>query len=887
MPTPTVTVTIDLTNILGEPLEGVVVTARMDKNDLYDGIVIAGTAKATTNAGGITTMELFPNALPTDDPPGLGTTGSVYRFMASITGGRKLDVQAVVPNQDVDLHSIVVSDADEQRPAFTAGSIRWDVAQSLSGAQQQQARDNIGLGEVDDTSDEDKPVSTAQAAADATVLATAQAYADGLVVKLWDDRGSYDASGNTFPAAAGSGAAGAIKTGDIWTISVAGVLGGHVVNAGDTVRALADAPGQTDANWAIAENNIGYVPANSADLASSDPGKGATLVGHSGTTVADLLDAITLVDYAALRAYSGAAKNVHLCGYLVTAAPSGIAGDFTRDDSDVTSADNGGTVIVDALNRRWKRQLNGRVVDVRWFGADPTFTDDSTTALQKVLDNNYIGDLGGGKYKITSDLVIDPIRNRGCGFVSDSPASRYPYTQQTGGPAWNGQQEGVIFYDGAVSTSACVIRASAEAVGVEPAATFDNTIYSLILENVTLDANSKAGFGLYAARVQDLQLRHARARGATVAGGSINGTYSGSMESCRFYLNPGRGFELGAADERWGWAAQDKVNAFYIRDLHCDANGSAGTFRQADANLRKEGCGFYFGPHRGVRAEGVVSENNFGANVVYEPSSTSNAIEGLYTELGCKYAPGGAGTDAISLGYATDQLGVIFIGAAAATHNRIEDYACATDKAWLTGTEPTASREEGAFELNNVSLAGGLIADWGNYRLVNCSVELESITGSQPLGAFTVKGGIQFGAGQDILNTYDEGAWTPAFEGITNAGTGWTYSVQVGQYTKIGRHVFFTGRITLTAVSADAAGQIAVTGLPFTVKNTTGAHGSVQLSSAANLATAVVQLDGTLAINTTRFTLQRRTAAATSAGSMALADISATTSITFSGHYAV
>jgi hypothetical protein len=94
----------------------------------------------------------------------------------------------------------------------------------------------------------------------AAAEASAKSYADGLVVGLWDDRGTFNASGNTFPATGGSGASGVIKKGDIWTISVAGALGGSAVAPGDTVRALQDTPGQTSGNWAIAENNLGYTP---------------------------------------------------------------------------------------------------------------------------------------------------------------------------------------------------------------------------------------------------------------------------------------------------------------------------------------------------------------------------------------------------------------------------------------------------------------------------------------------------------------------------------------------------------------------------------------------------------------------------------------------------
>lgn len=96
----------------------------------------------------------------------------------------------------------------------------------------------------------------------------AKTYADSLVIGLLEDRGNFDASGNLFPVAGGSGAAGAIIKGDLWTISVAGVLGGFDVTAGDVVRALADTPGQTAANWVITENNIGYVPENSINKKS-------------------------------------------------------------------------------------------------------------------------------------------------------------------------------------------------------------------------------------------------------------------------------------------------------------------------------------------------------------------------------------------------------------------------------------------------------------------------------------------------------------------------------------------------------------------------------------------------------------------------------------------
>ena len=124
---------------------------------------------------------------------------------------------------------------------------------------------DVGLGNADNTSDVNKPVSTAQAAADTAALNAARSYADGLVVGLLDDRGNYNASTNVFPTTGGSGAAGAILKGDLWSISIAGTLGGVAVTTGDVLRALVDAPGSTSTNWVITENNIGYVAENSAN----------------------------------------------------------------------------------------------------------------------------------------------------------------------------------------------------------------------------------------------------------------------------------------------------------------------------------------------------------------------------------------------------------------------------------------------------------------------------------------------------------------------------------------------------------------------------------------------------------------------------------------------
>lgn len=145
----------------------------------------------------------------------------------------------------------------------------------------------VGLSNVDNTSDASKPISTATQTAlnlkaninsqvftgtpEAPDPTTTQGivtknYADNLVVGLLNDRGSWDASTNLFPTTGGSGTAGAIRKGDMWFVSVGGILAGKTVTSGDSFRALANTPGQTAGNWSVLEANIGYVPANDANV---------------------------------------------------------------------------------------------------------------------------------------------------------------------------------------------------------------------------------------------------------------------------------------------------------------------------------------------------------------------------------------------------------------------------------------------------------------------------------------------------------------------------------------------------------------------------------------------------------------------------------------------
>lgn len=148
-----------------------------------------------------------------------------------------------------------------------------------------------------------------------------------------------------------------------------------------------------------------YDPADDSPLtqAQAAASSGASKIGIGTETVENALNALQLADYTALRAYAGPRKSVYVTGHLVSATPSGISGMFARDDTDTTSVDNGGTVIVSAGNVRWKRQFSGQI-NILWFGADPSGVSDSTTSIQGAL--NCLPPATGGEVLVPAGTYL-------------------------------------------------------------------------------------------------------------------------------------------------------------------------------------------------------------------------------------------------------------------------------------------------------------------------------------------------------------------------------------------------------------------------------------------------------------------------------------------------
>ncbi|MBI9113140.1 hypothetical protein [Maridesulfovibrio ferrireducens] len=98
MSVPTVNVTIQVNDSLGNPVEGARVSAKLTTADKYLGFVVPQLAETISDVDGASVLALFPNEL--------GSEGSEYDFKILLPTGKSLKFPAVIPNMDCNLFEI-------------------------------------------------------------------------------------------------------------------------------------------------------------------------------------------------------------------------------------------------------------------------------------------------------------------------------------------------------------------------------------------------------------------------------------------------------------------------------------------------------------------------------------------------------------------------------------------------------------------------------------------------------------------------------------------------------------------------------------------------------------------------------------------------------------
>jgi hypothetical protein len=146
---------------------------------------------------------------------------------------------------------------------------------------------------------------------------------------------------------------------------------------------------------------------------STDTTSGALFTGSiSGTTLT-----VTAVTNGTLAVglYISGSPTALATGTQITAlgTGSGGTGTYTINNSqtvasETMTADNGGTIIVDQTGRRWYRLMPTPAINVDWFGADRTGTNDSTAAIQSALNAGYDQVYHQGNHLCLSGLIIPP-----------------------------------------------------------------------------------------------------------------------------------------------------------------------------------------------------------------------------------------------------------------------------------------------------------------------------------------------------------------------------------------------------------------------------------------------------------------------------------------------
>ena len=103
----------------------------------------------------------------------------------------------------------------------------------------------------------------------------------------------------------------------------------------------------------------------------------------------------------------------------------------------------------------------------------------------------------------------------------------------------------------------------------------------------------------------------------------------------------------------------------------------------------------------------------------------------------------------------------------------------------------------------------------GNVRVENSADAAQYLTiNYQGIDFQNTGAGSSTSSSAHLLDDYEEGTWTPVFAGNTTSGT-YTYTTQLGRYTKIGNTVTVHGTLQDINTVSGGTGPIRIRGLPF------------------------------------------------------------------------
>ena len=534
-----------------------------------------------------------------------------------------------------------------------------------------------------------------------------------------------------------------------------------------------------------------------------------------------------LLNIAALQALSTATSalptQVQLTYNYVAGDGGGV---FRYDSTDVVTADNGGTVIVDSTGRRWKRQYSG-AVDVRWFGARGDNATNDTTAIQAAL--TFVRLEGGGEVYFPEGtyIIIQSVYAGSKTTISGDGASSIIKASQTG---YVGVNTGVYattncqllknynFAAAALTDTDIVVRNMAFDWGnVTIAGGGAHSVSFRFVNRVTIENV----FGNKGENVTALQACQDTVTSQCVGINQTNcffdhwdGSGNCHVINCTgrspdVYIN--QGIQVSGA----GSFGEDRSSLDCLVAF-CSlyrVRGSTGNSSAIISNGVSSGSTTYrfrsIGNYVNDADLGIVFEGSVGQHI--STSDTFTNVTGLPVFIRSD------GTDPTDYANNCRVIDAHLIDC---------DHAVANVA--LVSISGTGNEVRGLKVTNTGAAAYDLIC-WFTSNATNCLIDIAS-------AANGLAGRIQNnGTNCKIIDEFDayvEGTYTPvlSFGGLS---TGITYASRVGYYTKIGEMVFVSGAIVLS--SKGSATGVAKISLPFTSATQT-ATGSLNITYMANVA---------------------------------------------------
>lgn len=376
--------------------------------------------------------------------------------------------------------------------------------------------------------------------------------------------------------------------------------------------------------------------------------------------------------------------------------------------------------------------------DVRRYGATGDGVTDDLTAINDALAaasaGGYLVSFPAGKFRITDEIVWPTnVKSRGVGDFWNPSATR---------DTW-------IYYDGTTSANKAVIRASTKSISTSASGEPTSALSNIKIENMLLDANSKAGYGLFAAYCTNESVFDQ----ITVVGATEHGMI---FLKC-WYIKPGRltarncpgrGVTIGDHEDFVSTWSETSVNGVFFPDIRVSSVGTAftstGTAWDESTDIQK-GYGVGFFPRSMVRIGNATVEHTRGAGVVYGGSSTGpSGIDAIYLESCCDDENGDEWTDSTERWGLIVQttsnsrgmyFGQVYLGAANDSTKQ---------SLWITGDAPTA----GPPVFQQILHGDQIVADSTGIVVLGGTGGIATVGGTSGYGTLRIGGKVQAHGGE-------------------------------------------------------------------------------------------------------------------------------------------